>query len=433
MVVRCRKCGIVNKTLKSILYSTARVIDAEKYICIDADMLVLGDLNPILAALEACSPGRILVCREGDKSLDLRHAIKALYRGDVADIERITGGQKLPTHFDLIVNDGLFAGDREALLGIDGLLRRWTEAPQWIDERADVTWRNQYVFNLALAYLNCAVEMDPAFNVQQDSQPAHFTGSGEMVREAWWNGHRARVLHFNGRSWGRELNWRADFCAQARRRLADASPSGCPETTKPEASTLLAHIERQSSLDRTTDETSNQPYSLPLDAFPIVDWQVGYGVLGLYGQLGYEDKLVRVCGKCFDHAISAHAPSEVRFDLNDFVGEFRCQVALNDDALGQNTFGNFIVMGDGKVLVMVRAVCPGEPVREFSIKLHRVRCLVLRVETFVLTLVILFGSIRDWRDGATPLPSRYWNPPATYCQNSAWNYKMYKSLIVLTI
>ena len=112
-------------------------------------------------------------------------------------------------NFDLPVNDGLFAGSRGALLALDGLLRRWPSASAWVDERRDICWRNQFVFNLALARLHCAVELDPVFNIQLNSQDVALSGDGEMPMSAHWRGQPVRVLHFNG-------GGRQKVCAVAR-------------------------------------------------------------------------------------------------------------------------------------------------------------------------------------------------------------------------
>jgi hypothetical protein len=45
-----------------------------------------------------------------------------------------------------------------------------------------------------------------------------------------------------------------------------------------------------------------------LDSFPIRSHVVAYGVLGMGGSLGYEDKMVRVQVNSYAHAFSAHPP-----------------------------------------------------------------------------------------------------------------------------
>jgi hypothetical protein len=50
-----------------------------------------------------------------------------------------------------VVNDGLFAGSRGALLALDGVIRTIPDAPAWINQHSNNWWRNQFIFSLALA------------------------------------------------------------------------------------------------------------------------------------------------------------------------------------------------------------------------------------------------------------------------------------------
>lgn len=196
--VECRRRTVVNPTVKSVLYSAARVVEAEGFLCLDADMLVLGDLRPLFAALEACPPGRVLACREanGTEETKLSEALSVVYKGAAGDIARVAGRDEGEGDYTLVVNDGLFAGGRAALLALDALIRSWEAAPAWVDERHDVWWRNQFVFNLALARLRCGVELSPVYNVQLIAQDVELEPNGRA--RATWRGQEARVLHFNG-------------------------------------------------------------------------------------------------------------------------------------------------------------------------------------------------------------------------------------------
>jgi predicted O-methyltransferase YrrM len=60
-----------------------------------------------------------------------------------------------------------------------------------------VWWRNQFIFNLALARLGCGVELSPVYNVQLNVQDVEASVSEGRAR-AVWRGRQARVLHFNG-------------------------------------------------------------------------------------------------------------------------------------------------------------------------------------------------------------------------------------------
>lgn len=213
-LVECRRSAVVNPTVKSVLYSAARVVDAESFLCLDADMLVLGDLRPVFAALEACPPRSILACREanGEGETRLSKALAEVYAGKPADIARIAGRNRGEGNYPLVVNDGLYAANREAMLALDEVIRGWEGARAWVDERADVWWRNQFVFNLALARLGCGVELSPVYNVQlnsQDVEPSVRDGRARAV----FRGREARVLHFNGSGRGKYPELRGRYAA----------------------------------------------------------------------------------------------------------------------------------------------------------------------------------------------------------------------------
>jgi predicted O-methyltransferase YrrM len=203
----------VNATVKSVLYSAARVIDAEQFVCLDADMLVLESLEPLFAAMQALPEGSILACREGNGShfADVESILHTAYCGRPGDLARITGREHGGEGaYPLVVNDGLFAGGRAALLALDHAIRGWTAAPAWVDERRDVWWRNQAVFNLALAHLRCGVELDDAWNVQLHVQNVEMSWERARV-SARFRGRQVRVLHFSGVGRRKYPGWRGHF------------------------------------------------------------------------------------------------------------------------------------------------------------------------------------------------------------------------------
>ena len=197
-IVHCTPQVDVNLTVKAVLYSVARVIEAEQYLCLDADMLVLGDLRPIFAALEACPSGSILAANEGnDHRLEnLAHALREIYGGTEAD-EQPLFRRASEAAYPLVVNDGLFAGTRAALLALDGEIRNMTDARRWMSERPDVWWRNQFIFNLALARLQCGIELDSIYNLQLHVRDAELRDVNGHLEATWLN-RVVRVLHFSG-------------------------------------------------------------------------------------------------------------------------------------------------------------------------------------------------------------------------------------------
>ena len=201
-LIRCRPLSNVNAMSKAVLYSAPLAIDADYFVCLDADMLVLGGLDSVFDALDAVPEGSILAVREGNgrgwhQFQNLNHALTSVYGGRVSDWERLGGATNEERLYSLVVNDGLFAGTRPALLALDGVVRGMAGASAWIDERRDIWWRNQFIFNVALARLGCGVELDATYNVQLNShEVAWQPASGRM--EALWESRSARVLHFNG-------------------------------------------------------------------------------------------------------------------------------------------------------------------------------------------------------------------------------------------
>ena len=215
--VRCRPLRRPNCGSKAVLYAVARVTAAERYLCLDADMLVMGSLAPVFATLDACPPGRVLACREGNGHhyRDVEHIMSAAYGGQPGDIARITGGDGAEGGYPLVVNDGLFAGDRTALLGLDGAIRGMPGAAAWIDAAPRLPWRNQAIFNLALARQGNGLELAASYNVQLHATDVVVeTGNGRRP-SATWHGRPVRVLHASGSGRHRRPELHGRFAAVA--------------------------------------------------------------------------------------------------------------------------------------------------------------------------------------------------------------------------
>lgn len=212
VLVSCRPRRPLNPTSKAVLYSAGRAVPWHKLLCLDADMLVLGELGPIFAALDACPPRSILICGEGNEGgiADLRTAFDVIYWGG-PDPPFFRRDSPLATH-PFVVNDGLFAGTRDALLAMEEAVRALPGAQGWVDERADVGWRNQFVLNVALADLGVAQELDPVWNLQLHTQDVETDGDALRPR-ARWRGREVRVLHFNGAGKHKLAGWRRNLRA----------------------------------------------------------------------------------------------------------------------------------------------------------------------------------------------------------------------------
>ena len=197
-VVPCRRRAWLSAMSKALLYSIGNIVDAERFVLVDADMMVIGDLRPLFAAIGACAESSILACREGNGNgfTDLNHALLTVYGGNPRD-HGYLGISPQEAAYPFVVNDGLFAASRSALIALDGCVRGIQNAAAWSDGNRRYFWRNQFIFNLALARMRCGVELDPGYNLQLNSQDAALSVQGSRIH-ASWHGRGVRVLHFNG-------------------------------------------------------------------------------------------------------------------------------------------------------------------------------------------------------------------------------------------
>ncbi len=183
VTVPCRPLRPLDPTAKAVMYSVASVIPAERFLCLDADMLVLADLRPLFDAFDVCPARTMFVCGEGnDHGIpDLASALDMAYGGGPDPSFFARNGPF--GHSRLVVNDGLLAGSRHALAEFERRVGQLPGAVEWVDERGDIRWRNQFVANVALAHMESVVELDPAWNLQLHAQHVDVDGG-----RATWRG-----------------------------------------------------------------------------------------------------------------------------------------------------------------------------------------------------------------------------------------------------
>src|SRR5579871_3905951 len=168
LAIPCRALAPRSAALKAVMYSVAHVVSARQYLCLDADLLILGDLTPLFAALDACTEESILVAR-GHNNLEewtLEATFHSDYFGRPDELRGLFQTSPRERMYPLSINDGVFAGSRQALLCLDRTIRDMgPEAIAWMDDpKVHCPWRNQFLFNLALARLNCGVEINGVYN-----------------------------------------------------------------------------------------------------------------------------------------------------------------------------------------------------------------------------------------------------------------------------
>lgn len=213
--IACRSLAPRRAWSKSALYSIAHVVEAGHYACIDADTLILGDLQPLRAHLQATPDYLISVALDCngwyDKLLRAEFGLaptvydffRTIYGGTArewCDLQEPGAyddftGLTCPKELGgsrFIVNDGVFGGARRAMLQLDEVLRPFgVRGRDWLTP--GVPFRNQFLFNLAILHHNFGAQLPDEFNVQLHANPAAVQVVGD---NALWRGRGVRILHF---------------------------------------------------------------------------------------------------------------------------------------------------------------------------------------------------------------------------------------------
>jgi hypothetical protein len=208
-LVRCRSLRGPAPSIKGVIYSITRCIEAEQYLCLDADVLVLDSLVPLFEKHAALPKGKVVIGAEAtpDCAINLRQGLQSIYLATPAEATRLLRGRPEARGECCAVNDGLFVADREALSRIDQLLRDSPEVGDWVRSRRDVWWRQKAALNLALACGDTIVPLDNAYNVQLHVQSVKRSFSQGRVL-AHSQSENAKMLHFNGRGKNLYSTWR---------------------------------------------------------------------------------------------------------------------------------------------------------------------------------------------------------------------------------
>lgn len=201
--IDCTPLRPLGPASKAIMYAAGRIVPAERMVLLDADMVVLGPLAPLFDALDALPGNTLLACCEGnDHGIpDLAHALDIAYGGG-ADPPFFRRNSSLGRS-RLVINDGLLAGRRGAIIALERSIASLDGARAWMDRRPDIGWRNQFVANVAAARASTLVELDPLWNVQLHVQPIEVDGD-----HVSWRGQRPRIAHFSGVGKSKHIEWR---------------------------------------------------------------------------------------------------------------------------------------------------------------------------------------------------------------------------------
>lgn len=190
--------------LKTAALSIAQIVNANKYLYLDADILILDDIKPLFDLVDLVPKDKVLVSREASVSsnMNLYDALSnnnSIYCCDPDGISLLNLTEK-EKQYPLVVNNGVYIGGKQSILSLEHAVR--SAAPNSIYwENRKITekyyWREQGVFNLALAKYDIGIPMDYMFNLQLHCQQVeidyHYTPPLAM-----FEGKAVKILHFNG-------------------------------------------------------------------------------------------------------------------------------------------------------------------------------------------------------------------------------------------
>jgi hypothetical protein len=118
---------------------------------------------------------------------------------------------------------------------------------------------------------------------------------------------------------------------------------------------MMAQQKRQAELRQNMAETY-------IDDLTATDSGVGYGKIGLHGDMGYESLKVKLSGKKYDHAVSMHPNARskafVEYQIDKPWEKFSAKVGIADSASPHDRSLIFRVIADG------RAVYESDPLSE---------------------------------------------------------------------
>ena len=217
--IRCRSIERPSAAVKGALYSAARFIKSNYFVTLEVDMLIVGSLQPLWAALEVTHSGALMGARH--TSLARRHSLKTTLSSEELrpdGLEFLTGNSSMDCPFWF--NGGLIAGDQKALLSLDAEMRRL--APNsilWMEgsSKPSFAYGDEFLLNLCIGLINNPVEIGTCLNQQvYNSNRKHWlqtrtTFDGLEFRQG---GGHSRVLHFI--SSARKTMWevKAEIAAQ---------------------------------------------------------------------------------------------------------------------------------------------------------------------------------------------------------------------------
>lgn len=197
---------IANKQVQAIYhkpstYSIAKIINANIYIIIDVDMICTSDINLLVERIESNNPESISVCKdahtEGLTFGDLIIAEWSAYKGSVANKHMLRLTPK-ELSSPLIINSGVIAGKKKAILGVEDTMRRLMPSSIfYLNDKISEPVREQALMNLSMIKYGEVELLHKKYNLQVLWEELNFEYDGKNIK-AFSEDFEPCFAHFNG-------------------------------------------------------------------------------------------------------------------------------------------------------------------------------------------------------------------------------------------
>lgn len=194
---------------KAASFSVAKFIDAEKYLILDQDMILCNEFDLLIEEINRANEGQILICKdahtEGITFGEIICSSWSAYEGS-NKCQSILNLSPEEFQNELVINSGLIAGDKKALLALDDFMRRILPTSLfYLEENKSNTMREQSLVNLALIRYGNYKEIHKKFNLQAIWEEFELDIKDGIVKCKSLNFNPV-FLHFNGKEAKKILN-----------------------------------------------------------------------------------------------------------------------------------------------------------------------------------------------------------------------------------
>jgi len=167
IIIECFSNVSNNFVLKTIMYSAAHVIKANKYILIDSDIIINKPIDNLINLMNVLNEGISLAVKE-ENTTNIQNAILNIYEGSLDDLDylKLNNEEK---QSEMVINGGVLLFDRINMIKLDQAIRDMNpQATIWEQnfDKTYIPWREQAILNIALLKMKGLSLIKNDFNYQ---------------------------------------------------------------------------------------------------------------------------------------------------------------------------------------------------------------------------------------------------------------------------